>query len=152
MSNIGDAIEAVRDVLLLIDGTGDYTYDLTGSNAVTVDVTEDAPTYPHVGILPYVSGAADAGNTLDAVTHTWELVLVGRVNASSDSSLARIQAAANLYHDVLDALGIDRTLGGIARDVQVGSPEILATAQGVLPGEGSFILPLSIEIKRGFVG
>lgn len=152
MADIGDALEALRDAIALIDGTGDYTYDLTGANSVTVGVSEDAPTYPHIAIMPYASGAAETGNTLDAVTHTWQIAIVGRVAAATDSELARFQAASLLYHDVLDALKIDRTLGGIARDVESSNPEIFATAQGVLPAEGAFIAPIQIEIKRGYVG
>jgi hypothetical protein len=146
------AIDALYDLFKTINGTGSYTYTLTGSDAVSIGIHETPPTSPHVAISTYTEGVGEPGNTLNAVTVTWVVTVVGFVSATTDTEYARLSAADTLYNDLLDAIGGDRTLGGICRDVAPQTPVMGATAQGTIPGYGWFALPLQVEIKRGFVG
>lgn len=149
MSAIGEAIEALVAQIAAVNGSGSYTYDLRTTDAVVFGLSSAPPTNPHVAVAPYIEGQGEPGVTLTEYRHQWQLAIVGRVSATTDNELARFQAAANLYADVLRGIAVDRTLGGYARDVLPSAPEIGATHAGVIPGYGWFILPVTIDVVNG---
>lgn len=147
-SNVGNAIAQVVSAIQAVDGTGTYTYDLSGDNTVHLGYMATPPADKFVMISDITGAEGVEGNTLDAYTHTWSMTVIGYVEASTDTYLARVQAAADLYHDVIRGLSVDRTLGGYARRVWPTDVEI-GGSQGAAPSFGFFRLELNIEIKNG---
>jgi hypothetical protein len=119
------------------------------STTVIVGYVMQPPSTPFVMLADLAQADAEQGATLDAYTHTWSMTVVGWASATTDSYLARLQAACDLYDLVLRGIASDRTLGGKARNVWPSSPQIGATMDGTAPSYGFFQVDVMFEIKIG---
>ena len=117
-TNRNPIASAMTTVLQGIDGTGSYTYDLSGTGQIE-QLDLDGP--PISRVRPYVAfylGARQdirggAGADLSQYGQTMTVDLVGVVTGGSDPGAAG-QAANNLEADIIRALHGSRNLGAAA--------------------------------------
>ena len=119
------------------------------SDTVIVGYVMQPPQTPFVMFADLARAESRRGDTLEAYTHTWSMTCVGWVSASTDSYLARLTAAADLYDEIVSGIAADRTLGGYARDVWPSNVSVGATMDGVAPSYGYFVFDVNFEIKNG---
>ena len=117
-TNRNTIASALTTILQGIDGTGSYTYDLSGAGQVEqIDLAGP----PVSRVRPYVAfylGARQdirggAGADLSQYGQTMTVDLVGVVTGGTDPGAA-VQAANNMEADIIRALHASRNLGAAA--------------------------------------
>jgi len=103
--------------LQAIDGSGDYTHDVSGTGKVGRARISMPPIGP-----PYVTVVfEDAPTSHDQVLGTYRrdirFTVAGWGKCASDTDEARAEAAINMADDILRAVEADRTLGDRVYDV-----------------------------------
>lgn len=100
-------------------GTGDYTYDLTGSDRVKVG----RPGLGHARPLSVwlAVGAVDTGEAPQLGRWRRQIVIdvVGFVPAISPDPEDTTYAACDLLQDIVQAVQADRSLGGLVTDLSM---------------------------------
>lgn len=148
-SKLRAALAALQSQIALADGTGAYTYDLSGTDSVLYGLHWPPPKVPGVMIADVALSDIEVGNTMEAMTHTWTVQVIGYVDGASDDYLTRKQNAADLLNDIMLALFSDRTMGGNTRDLYASSAQVAGTLDGVAPAYGFCTLDVVLEIKNG---
>jgi hypothetical protein len=117
-------LETVREALAtllatVIDGTGDYTYDLTPSGKVVQGAppVDHKPRAPIVYIWTEVT-RTEAGPELGDYDAFQEVKFAGFVAGLDNTPAGRTQAAERLGYDVFLATRSDRSLSGAVNDLQ----------------------------------
>ena len=116
-------LETKRDAIVTllstaIDGTGAYTYDLTGTGAVVNGAPpETAVNAPIVYVWSERANTAP-GPEIGDYDVTQQINLMGFVAGLSDSATGRVTAAERLGYDLFLAFRSDRSLSGSVNDVQ----------------------------------
>lgn len=109
-------LTALKSALQGIDGTGSYTYDLSGTDSVVLGEVADAFKVPQV--LLFVDNLTVEPFELPTERMRLTVRAVGFVGAASDSAEARLLAAADLQQDIFLATRADRSLGATVIDVR----------------------------------
>lgn len=134
-STLRTLAERVKTVLRGIDGTGDYTYNLSGS-VDDVDYGDSmAVSPPAIRITAFGLDAAESA-TLTRYVRNVTVNLMGYVGASTDAPGDRILAAADLANDIHLAIEADRapgagTLGTLTTTVVVTADVLDGNSLGI---------------------
>lgn len=134
-------LEAVQTALGAVDGTGGYTYDLSGSNAVVLfDGPPRSPPFVNLSAARGVS--AEHGLSLGDYKRTMVVEVFGCVSGS-DTPGDRGLDALDLADDITAALEADRSLGGLAVDLTVRLVGVAGMVERA-PGLGACALEVEI--------
>ena len=109
-------LAAVKTALHTIDGTGSFTYDLSGTDSVAYGIQLFPDIVPRVQIAS-LSETSTHGIPLGFYERTASISLFGYVGADSDEAGSRLLNATDLLNDMMLAIEADRTLGGLVLDV-----------------------------------
>lgn len=116
MATLKGVLAALRTAIQAADGTGSYTYDLSGTDTVILGEVIDAWKFPQV--ILFVDRVDIQPLELTTEQHTLTAHAVGYAAVTSDTASARLDSAADLAQDIHLALRADRSLGGTVIDVQ----------------------------------
>lgn len=120
MSSVASQIvDYVATTLRGIDGTGNYTFDLTATDKVII-ADPPAPGGVHTAPMLYVFDVDvthDPGQPLTVFNHTLDVFIAGFVQSSDGTQAALKKAALDMGADIFLALTADRTAGGLCYDV-----------------------------------
>lgn len=152
-SDLSTVLSNLKTSLGLPNGVGDYTYDLTGADRVSIGTTWPPPLLPSVQVHR-VEGVSETGTDTQSFIRRYRFPITAYVGAPVDSAEARSLAAADLLSDILIALGASfngqpkRQLGtSNVRDVVVTDQEAWGTPDGVTPSLGIVSLTVEIHFK-----
>lgn len=139
----------LKTKLALPNGSGSYTYDLSGTDQVKLGFSDSIPArLPIVYVLNAV-GPSEHGPDLGAYIRRWTIPIMGLVAGTDSNNETRLLAAADLLNDLLIALETDRTLGGNVRDIIPTSMEVQDSSQVVgVPGYGVAWMTLQVYYRR----
>ena len=117
-TNRNTIASALTTILQGIDGTGSYTYDLSGAGQVEqIDLAGPPVSRVRPYVAYYLGARQDirggAGADLSQYGQTMTVDLVGVVTGGTDPCAA-VQAANNMEADILRALHASRNLGAAA--------------------------------------
>lgn len=134
-------LEAVKTALAAVDGTGVYTYDLSGSNAVVLfDGPPRSP--PFVNISTSRGVTSKHGLSLGDYERGMVVEILGCVSGS-DTPGERGLDALDLADDITAALEADRSLGGLVTDMTVRLTGVAGMVERA-PGLGACALELEV--------
>lgn len=104
---------AIAALLAGIDGTGDYTHDLTGDRQVAVGMYAEPPTtaLPFVCVW-LVEVSEEPGPTTRSYTQSGQWAVRAWVRGHAHQHEARMDAAMDLADDIRRALRADPSLDG----------------------------------------
>jgi hypothetical protein len=117
-TNRNTIASALTTILQGIDGTGSYTYDLSGAGQVEqIDLAGPPVSRVRPYVAYYLGARQDirggAGADLSQYGQTMTVDLVGVVTGGTDPGAA-VQAANNMEADIIRALHASRNLGAAA--------------------------------------
>jgi hypothetical protein len=117
-TNRNTIASALTTILQNIDGTGSYTYDLSGAGQVEqIDLAGPPVSRVRPYVAYYLGARQDirggAGADLSQYGQTMTVDLVGVVTGGTDPGAA-VQAANNMEADIIRALHASRNLGAAA--------------------------------------
>jgi hypothetical protein len=104
------ATAALVTAIQSIDGTGSYTYDLSGADRVVVASQVEWTQLPQV-LVWVESVREEAGYELTRTKVVMTVHLIGIVGAANDTGADRLYAAFDLLQDMKLALRADRRFG-----------------------------------------
>ncbi len=116
MATTRSVLVALKAALQAVDGSGSYTYDLSGADSVILGEVTDAFKLPQV--LLFVDNVVVEPFELTTERMRLSVRAVGFVGASTDTAEGRLLAAVDLQQDILAATRTDRSLGGTVIDMQ----------------------------------
>lgn len=134
-AKIGTVFSQILTNLALPDGTGSYTYDLSGTDRVFDSLTWPIPQTPCVMIYD-ITIPRRAGPRMTSHEQTADLFFLAYVEATTDDKITRTQAAMNLLNDIVIAIESDRDVSGNAIEAVVQDAKAWGTQQGVHPSYG----------------
>lgn len=143
-------VEALKTTIAGIDGSGSYTYDLSGTDMVQISTIPASPPAPRAYIMsPRLSSSPD-GVCLGHYARTLSIAVVGVV--SEGSGEARLLAALDLLEDFARALESERTLGDRVYDLTITGTDVLDGEELHLSGYGVCGIALELTWSERGVG
>ncbi len=116
MENVRDAIVTLLSTV--VDGTGTYTYDLTGTGAVVNGAPPDSPMVAPVVYVWAEQSLTPQGPELGDYENQQQITLMGFVPGIDDTPAGRVTAAERLGYDLFLAFRSDRSLSATVNDCQ----------------------------------
>ncbi len=111
-------LDQLRAALQTINGSGDFTHDLSGSSPERVGWERIGipPVIPYAVLVPELI-ATKRSRVLGKYRHDGTFRIVGWGKATADTAEARIKAALNMAKDIAAAVTSDSSLDGNCYDV-----------------------------------
>ena len=136
----------VQDQIQNCNGSGSYTYDLSGSDQVCIGESFAPTRVPGVYIFANgVTTAQTAGRTvLTRYDREMKIQIEAWVGATSAAPGIALLDAMDLQDDIMRALESDRSLDGNARDVEIEATAYDG-AEMDRPGMGMAVLILTVR-------
>lgn len=157
-SALAQIVQNLEVILALPDGTGDYTHDLSGGQAVHMSPVWPPPVLPCVMVAD-MSMSSEVGNTLSDHTRTAVFQCVGWVGATTPAPLARFIQASNLLEDITRAVSLHRAqndgdvmaydMEGIVYDTRVTDIKVWPATDSESPSLGVCEFTIEVVYKNG---
>jgi len=146
-------LEAVVSALKTIDGTGSFTYDLSGDDQVLVGRGSRPARVPAAFVaVEGLDTAQVPGQTpLTRYDRTLTLTVVAFAQASDDKPGSVHAASLDLQDDVMRALEADRSLGGLVYDLEIVS-QLYDGAELDARASGLGIVALAVRCRYAETG
>jgi hypothetical protein len=110
---------AIKSQIEAVNGTGTYTFDLSGSDQVLLGATMIPDRLPsaYIYALSLSSQITPGRTVLRNYDRTFQVQIEAWVNATSDAVGEQMLRALDMQDDILKAIESDRSLGGEVDDV-----------------------------------
>ncbi len=117
-----DLLDTIVTALKAVNGTGEYTHNLSGTEPVRVGTARIGipPTVPFVTVVPELI-QTKRSTVINFFRRDGTFRIVGWGKTTADTDIARIKAALNMANDILRAVESDTTLGGLSYDLKASA-------------------------------